>query len=237
MKRTRADDVLSSIEFELAQGAVSYNDLGAGIQAVRQYQNKVRGEVLDTSRQPENIREISVRLFQVNEMLITIAQEINAAIQSLRVDLRNTARMSQIMSSAAPTFVPEKSSRDIEDAPAVIETNQNARRQPLADLHDAMRPDAIHVDMDARPINVPIVGGLIRRFRLAAHDLVLFYQRQLVQKQAAVNQTCGEWILHLVEMSEYQQGQIDLLSARVVSLEAQLAQTVGDEKRETTEQE
>ena len=64
----------------------------------------------------------------------------------------------------------------------------------------------------------------MRRLRLMLHDLVLFYLRQLAQKQVAVNQTYGEWVLHLIEMSEHQQDHIDLLNARVAALETRLAE-------------
>jgi hypothetical protein len=63
------DDVLASIEFELAQGCISRDDLGASIQAVRQYQNKLRGEALELVKRPEDMQEVVTRLFQINEML------------------------------------------------------------------------------------------------------------------------------------------------------------------------
>jgi hypothetical protein len=55
---------------------------------------------------------------------------------------------------------------------------------------------------------------------MALHDWVLFYVQQLAGKQARVNQTYGEWIERLIEVREYQQAQIDFLSAQVASLQA-----------------
>ena len=55
------------------------------------------------------------------------------------------------------------------------------------------------------------------------HGLVLFYVGRLAQKQAMVNQTYGGRILRLIELIEYQQQQIEMLDARIFSLEARLA--------------
>ena len=214
IKRTvSVDDVLASIEFELAQGCISRDDLGASIQAVRQYHNKLRGEVLELVKRPEDMQEVVTRLFQINEMLVTIAQESNAALQSLRRDLRNTARWSQIIAAnqdthpITPAVQPSKE----------IESDQE---QALSDLQSAIRAEAIRVEMDVRPIGTPVIGGWLQRARMALHDWVLFYVHQLAGKQARVNQTYGEWIERLIEVREYQQAQIDFLSAQVARLQA-----------------
>ena len=89
MKRwLTADDVLRDVEFEIAQGAISRDELGQGVQAVKEYQNKLRGEVFQASRQVGESREALSRLFQINDMLITLQQEMAAGIETLQVDLR-----------------------------------------------------------------------------------------------------------------------------------------------------
>ncbi len=228
MKPSR-NDILKSIEFELIQGAISRDDLGSSIQAVRQHQNKVRGELLDSARAPGSVRDVLPELFQINEMLVTISQEMNAAIQSLRMDLRRIARMSQVPSSLAGSIpgsicLGDAEARTTKDAPALVESAHDVDQDPPPDVGSAMHSKALQVDLDIRPTTIPVVGGFIRRLRLALHDLVLFYLRQLAQKQVAINQTYGEWVLHLIEMSEHQQDHIDLLNARVAALEARLAE-------------
>ena len=89
-----ADDVLSEIEFELVQGAISRNELGRGIQAVRAYQNMARSEVSQAAQAGEG-REVVNRLFQLNDMLITLLQEVAAELRSVRLELRRVARMAQ----------------------------------------------------------------------------------------------------------------------------------------------
>jgi hypothetical protein len=228
MKPSR-EDILKSIEFELIQGAISRDDLGSSIQVVRQHQNRLRGELLDGARPPGSVRDVLPELFQINEMLITISQEMNAAVQSLRMELRRIARMSQMPSSLAGSTAESLRKGDVDaqmtkETSALVESTHDMDQEPPPDVGSAMHPKALQVDLDIRPTTIPVVGGFVRRLRLALHDLVLFYLRQLAQKQVVVNQTYGEWVLHLIEMSEHQQDHIDLLNARVAALEARLAE-------------
>jgi hypothetical protein len=184
---------------------------------------------LDGARSPGSVRDVLPELFQINEMLITISQEVNTAIQSLRMELRRIARMSQMPSSLAGSAPGSIHKGDVDaqmamDGPALVESARDVNHEPPPDVGSAMRPKALQVDLDIRPTTIPVVGGFVRRLRLALHDLVLFYLRRLAQKQVAVNQTYGEWVLHLIEMSEHQQDHIDLLNARVAALEARLAE-------------
>lgn len=212
-KPIQTDEVLRSIEFELLQGAISHDDLGAGIHTAREYQTKVRNELLDAPKVPADLRETAIRLFQINEMLLTLAQELNAALRGVQADLHRMRQVSEVTAQmTAPRLTPPAE-------PAVTPPTESAPALPPADVYRAMRPDALKIDLDVRPATIPVIGGLVRRFKAALHDLVLFYLRQLAGKQAAVNQTYGEWVLHLVETSERQQIQIELLTARLAALE------------------
>jgi len=225
-----ANDVLSDIEFELVQGAVSQDDLGQSIQVVRQYQNKVRGEVLQALRQAGGSRKVVTRLFQINEMLITLSQETAAAVQSLRVDLRKVARMSQVASPAATTASISATGEDVDasvetDVAALGQMAEDLDWQPPAEVVGAMRAKTLLIEMGVQPAGIPIIGGLVQRLRIALHNLALFYVRRLARRQTEINQTYGDWILRLIPMCRYQQKQIDLLGARVASLEARLAES------------
>ncbi len=218
-KTIQPDEVLRSIEFELLQGTISHDDLGAGIHTARQYQNKVRSELMGASKDAPDIRETAIRLFQINEMLLTLIQELNAALLGVQADLhrmRQTAEVTAQMNVSPVTLVPE---------PATVASAESTPTPLPADVRRAMRSEALQIEMDVQPVTIPLIGGLLRRLRFMVHDLVLFYLRRLAGKQAAVNQTYGEWVLHLVEKSERQQIQIEILAARLAALEARLAES------------
>jgi hypothetical protein len=101
---------------------------------------------------------------------------------------------------------------------------QDLDRQSYADVEEAMRSDALHVGLEVQPARLPIVGSLLQRLRAAVHGLALFYVGRLAQRQATVNQVYGARILHLIELVERQQRQIEVLNARVKSFEAGLAE-------------
>jgi hypothetical protein len=224
-----AKDVLSDIEFELAQGAISHDDLGQGVQAVRKYQNSIRAEVLELSRRRENRRQVATRFFQVNDMLIALAQEMAAAVQSLRLDLRRIAQVadrSPRPTASADLLVTKKPDSDIPAAAEMLtleQIEQELDERSFADVEEAMQLDALRVGLEVRPARIPIVGSALQRLRAAVHGLVLFYVRRLAQRQVAVNQVYGGRILRLIELVEHQRRQIEALNARIVSLEARLA--------------
>lgn len=217
MGAVTAEEVLQSIEFELLQGTVSYDDLGAGIQAAREYQNRVRAELLELARGTTSSRELVIRLFQINEMLLTLVQELNRALHALQLEVRRMARVVQVRAKYGETAADVTG-----DSPPLEELGSPQGTAPSSDVQRAMRSDTLRIEFDVRSVAVPIIGGWIRRLKFALHNLVMFYLRQLAQKQTTVNRTYGEWIMYLVEMSERQQIQLDLLRAQVASLEARL---------------
>lgn len=226
MGAVTAEEVLQSIEFELLQGSISHDDLGAGIQTAREYQNRVRAELLELARGTTNSRELVIRLFQINEMLLTLVQELNRALHALQLEVRRMARIVQVRAKCGDTAASDS---EYSSPPGELASPQAPA--PSSDVQRAMRSDALRVEFDVRSVAVPIVGGWVRRLKFALHNLVLFYLRQLAQKQTTVNRTYGEWIMYLVEMSERQQIQLDLLRAQVASLEARLGRT-GESPRE-----
>jgi hypothetical protein len=227
-----AEDVLSEIEFELVQGAISRNELGRGIQAVKAYQNKVRSEVSQAARGAGEGREVVNRLFQLNDMLITLLQEMAAELRSVRLELRRVARMAQF---APPVTIaagePATQEDDEEDVDRAAWIDTLPAGGPGVDLYgrwateveeveNAMRSEALQVTLDVRTIRIPIIGGLIKRLRLALHNLALFYAARLAKRQRAINRTYGDWVLRLIQAGQQQQEQIDVISAQVAVLQA-----------------
>ncbi len=221
MRTISADEVIQNIEFELLQSAVSHDDLGAGIQSVRQYQNRVREKLLDLSRDTKNGREIIIHLCQINEMLITLIQELNTALHALQIEVRKMARLAQVRAL-------HDSAGWAGEVGLQPEEPTHARAIPVSDIEQAMRRDALHLELDLRPAAVPVIGGLVKKLKFALHDLVLFYTRQLAQKQTAVNRTYGEWVMYLIETCERQQIEIELLRARLAAVESHLEIQAGN---------
>jgi hypothetical protein len=226
-----ADDVVGDIEFELVQGAISRHELGQSIQAVRRYQNKIRDEVFQSVQKSDATgRETVSRLFQINDMLITLLQATAAELQSLQLGLRKTARMSQAAltrTAIAGVGPAAETGGDIPaavDVPALDELEEDAIWQSSTDVEDAMRSEALQIEPQVRSTGTPVVGWMIRRMRAALHSLVLFYVERLARKQTKINQTYGDWILRLVQMYHGQQEQTDVLGMQVAALQARLAE-------------
>jgi len=231
MKRSiSAEDVLSEIEFELVQGTISRDELGQSVQAVRKYQNKLRGEILEGMSSKGNNREAMSRLLQINDMLLTLLQEMTTRIQSLQLELRKTHRVQQRL-SAAGTAISEPGTGAgsgqwdplVGDRPEQLFTGQLTLHGPdegldyvsPTEVEDAMYSDALRVSLDVRPTNVPFIGGLVRRWRVALHNLTVFYVNRLATQQSPINQTYGDWILRLIRLYQDQQAQIEAVSQQL----------------------
>jgi hypothetical protein len=233
-----ADDVLSEIEFELVQGAISRNELGRGIQAVKAYQNKVRSGVSQAAQGAGTGagREIVNRLFQLNDMLITLLQEVAAELRSVRLELRRVARMARfapLVTRAAGEPATEEDGEENVHRAAWVDALPiggpggdlyGRWATEVEEVENAMRSEALEMTLDVRAIRIPIIGGLIKRLRLALHNLALFYVARLAKRQRAVNRTYGDWVLRLIQAGQQQQEQIDVLSAQVAVLQARLTE-------------
>jgi hypothetical protein len=230
-----AEDVLRDIEFELAQALVSHGDLAQGVHAVRRYHNEACGEMLRGSRSIESVDRVIRRLFQINDMLITLLHEAASAIQSLRIDLRRMTELARDSASAGGTGEAPLSTVGADRVgygpgrgPTSEQLLGESDRHRLAELESAMQPEALKLRVVARPVRIPIIGGLLRRLREVFHNLVLFYVKRLADRQTIVNQTYGDSILQLTQMNQRQQEQIDMLRKRLAVLQARLAEVEVD---------
>lgn len=234
--RLTAEDVQSDIEFELAQGVISHGDLAQAIHAVKRYQNQVRGEMVWDSRRIQNVDRVINRLFQINDMLITLLHEAALAIQSLRIDLR---RVTQIRGSAIPTSPPGSASApvsrldSVDDAPGYwltgVRSEDESDRDRFAQLESAMHSESLRVPMGVRPVRVPVVGRPLQRLRAMFHNLVLFYVKRLAGRQTMVNQTFGDSIWHLIHANRRLRRQIAELSQQLATLQTRLEKAESDE--------
>lgn len=217
MKSTlTASDVLADIEFELLQGAISRDALGQSIQLIRQHQNSIRNQAFPLAGNAADTQEILSQQFKINDMLITILQEMSGSLQEMqqKVDWVGQARRGRetaVFSTASLT-------------PAAEPPIDDPLLRPTDALDQAMKLDAIHQKMETQPSRLPIpfMNGIIRRLRVALHNLVLFYVNRLAKDQAAVNHTFGDWMLHLNALNRHRQEEVEQLMTEVARLQAQL---------------
>jgi hypothetical protein len=213
MKSTlTASDVLADIEFELMQGAISRDEFGRSLQAVRQHQNKVRLELFDSGRPAIDLPAALSKQFQINDMLLTLLQEMSGGFETMQqqIDWIGQARGGTDPSTAARL------------ARAMAAPPQTAELRPTQPLIETSRQEYLHQKMDMQPNGrpIPILNGLIRRLRTGLHSLVIFYVNKLGKQQTAVNQLHTDWLQHLNALVRHQQEEIQQLTAKIAQLEA-----------------
>lgn len=214
MKSTlTASDVLADIEFELLQGAISRDEFGRSLQEVRQHQNKVRQQVFGDGQQALDLREALSRQFQINDMLLTLLQEMSGGFEEMQQQIEwvGQARGGTDQSTAARL------------ARAMTSSSQTAELRPTKPLLETARQEHLHQQMDMQPNGrpIPILNGLIRRVRTGLHSLVIFYVNKLGKQQTAVNQLHADWLQHLNALVRHQQEEIQQLTQQVATLQSQ----------------
>jgi hypothetical protein len=208
-----ADDILHSIDFELAQGAISRTDLGDGLNAVRQFQNKARTATFESDKAFSDTRALITQQYQINDMHLTLLQELTAAVQAVQLDVRRVGQLPPREVAAPATPGAEATPATMSLPPADWPVDDLTPAWPNDLIENAMKPDTLKLKIDVRPSAIPILGGLLRRVRAAFHNLTLFYLQQIGQKQSGVNQVYGERLLQLTYLVQQQQQQIEALRA------------------------
>lgn len=204
-----AQDVLSDIEFELIQGAFSKDDLGQGIKQLKLYQNELRSQIFEPGQQMPALREVVGRQFQLNDMLITMLQEMAAAMQEMQQQTRRRAiRLSSLPAAQM-------------DGEAAAANDELGRETD--DLEAAMA-ETLALELEARPTNIPVIGTWLHRLKYEMHTLVLFYLQKFGAKQTAVNQTYGDWLLYFNALRQHEN---ELLRAQLAQMEARLRELEG----------
>lgn len=205
-----AQRILDDIEFELAQGAISKDDLGRAIQAVKQHQNKLRDEVFQPGQELPQLREIIGRQFQLNDMLITMLQEMAASMQEMQLKNKRLQNWQQTAVTPPPTNTVN-----------TITSPDDSIWWDTGEIETAIA-EPLSIKLEAQPTTIPIIGSFVQRFKHSIHELVLFYLQKLAQKQTAVNRTYGRWILHSDALHHLHQHEIYQLQLQINALQARL---------------
>jgi hypothetical protein len=213
MRSLSVQDVLNDIEIELLQGAVTRDELGQSVQNVRRFQNQVRGETLDSQPRPD-YRAIANRQFQINDMLLTLTQEMATRQAALELELHKAMRAG-LRRDNLPVALPTSSE------PSPRPPSEELVRR-LDAVRDAMRDDALVLQLEVTPAEMPVIGRLLGGARAALHSLVVFYSNRLAARQTEVNHTYGDALQWLLQGREADREALELLAAEVAQLRAHL---------------
>jgi len=205
-----AQHILDNIEFELAQGAISKDDLGRAIEEVKQYQNKLRDEVFQPGQELPQIREIIGRQFQLNDMLITMLQEMAAAMQEMQLKTKRLQSWQQTAVTPPTTSTVN-----------AITPPDDSIWWDTGEIETAMA-ESLSIKLEVQPTTIPLIGSFLQRIKHSVHELVLFYLQKLAQKQTAVNRTYGRWALHADALHHLHQNEIHQLQIQINTLQARL---------------
>jgi hypothetical protein len=202
-----AQDALADIDMELLQDAVQRDELADSVQNVRRFQDDARKQTLDGQARPD-YRAIAGRQFQINEMLLTLLQELATRQRGLELELRLAPPRgvpvagpgaAPVRDSAASVGTDGGSSSGLSSGlgddfgddldPARPPSEALVRR--LDTIQAAMRDDALALQLEVTPTETPVVGRLLGNLRTAVHSLVVFYGNQLAARQTEVNRVYG----------------------------------------------
>lgn len=213
--------VINDIQFELLQGTISRDQLGRSIQMVRKYTNQLREQHFSPDARTDE-KELISRQFQLIDMLLTLIQEISSEHRATRLELHNLSEM--IREAKASKHVAEQASdqqRAFTDTWLTSELSPYLENWPPEDIEEAIEEEALSPEIVLTPPRIPIIGKLISRFRLAIHNVAIFYVAQLGDRQSKINATYGHWIERLIRHGHEQQEKIRVLTEKVEALEQQ----------------
>ena len=85
-------DVLHDVEIELMQSAVTHNELGQSVGAVRGHMNRLRSELLDHARLPGDDRKVAAAQFELTDMVLTLLEETAIRLQAIQWEQQRLLR-------------------------------------------------------------------------------------------------------------------------------------------------
>ncbi len=217
-----AKDILNDIEFELLQGVIAQGKLSDAVRAVKQFQNTARAETFRSLNTNAIHRDLVSRQFQINDMLIALLEETALTLQLVQQPQRARG---DVMPQDQAIVEPRAAV-----VPRVPLTETRLTRDPLvsrppAEIENAMRSEAIQVELQMNAIGIPLLSGVLMWFRALWHRAALFYVHLFANRQAPINRTYGEWLLDHAQRLQQQQDQIDALNTQVLALRARLEQS------------
>jgi hypothetical protein len=197
------ESIVKDIEFEIILGAIPREDFSDAILAIKAHQSKLRGEVMETL-QDSRVREAFSKVFQIQDMLIILLQEMVKTIVSLQASLPKIASHEphKVLSSEEITFT-------VDFLPI--------SNEPM-EITKFLKPDFLRLDLEVRSSKLPVIGKLIGSIKIALHHLVLFYVNRLGAQQTHINKIYGEQILRLLKVVAEQQEQINSMGALINEL-------------------
>jgi len=217
MHTLTAKEILDDIEFEIAQSIISLEELRDGIEAVRQFQNNVRQKTFESLKITDPYRDVLSRQFQVNDMLISVLQEMALSIQSMQLEIKNLRQLPSTILQA-PRTVPRALKKDEVAPNEQLDLREMEYEIRSSDeIKNAMRPETIQIDLQATPIRWPVIGRFLTKFKIFYQKPALYYTRIFAERQAPVNRTFGDHILYLETLIRAQQQQIEDLEAQMAT--------------------
>lgn len=200
-----SEHIIRDIEFEILLGTIPQENLGNAVLSIKAHHDKLWSELLEVVRDGR-LREVFNKIFQFQDMLLVLLQEMSILIGALQVSLSEIVRCVERSDISAwqEVAVPVKSRQ------------ANGRLFPqssteLSEIAKFMRSEFLTIDPEVRSSKLPLIGKVVRSLRIALHHLVLFYVNRLGARQSQVNTMYGEQILAIFQAIEDQQAQINAI--------------------------
>jgi hypothetical protein len=173
---------------------------------LRSYQNEQRSALLGTGSTAPTLDDVADLQLRLNDAMLTLIQVLGARFDRLNEQVRRAEYLQLRLDETAPYAATASSMPAL--AGGVFQYQEDtdiggctAHLPAAGDLEGAvqasMRPDSLDQWLDVRPVNIPLIGGLLTRLRRSLHELVLFYVRRLADEQSKVNQVYGNALLTL----------------------------------------
>ncbi len=224
MKRpVTIDDILNSVDFELLQGVLPQDELGQGIARLRSYQNEQRSALFGAGSTAPTLDDVADLQLRLNDAMLTLIQVLGARFDGLGEQVRRAEYLQLRLDETAPFTAASSSMRTsaggLYQPQHIMDDGSTPHLSAAGDLESAiqasMRPDSLDQWLDVRPVNIPLIGGLLTRLRRSLHELVLFYVRRLADEQMKVNHVYGNALLTLDQAVRVQNSLLQPAAAQV----------------------
>ena len=224
-------DILNSVEFELIQHTLSQGDVASGIQQLRTYQAKARGELFGQDRLPA-LGEVADVQFHANEMAATLLQVMNLRLEAMHQELQQATFLKQHRwMDPPPSEMGEKSlhSQNVAGWPVLTAQQNLVASDSLDNALDALQKHPVaEFGMEVQRSQIPVFGGMVNWLRRVLHELVLFYVNRAVRQQAETHQLYGALLQQLVAAQQVQAAEIAALRVQLQELTSQGSLPAGD---------
>lgn len=232
MKRpTTVTDILNSVEFELIQHTLSQGDVASGIQQLRTYQAKARGELFGQDRLPA-LGEVADVQFHANEMAATLLQVMHLRLEAMHQELQQATFLKQHQWVDRP---PSERGEEALRSPSVagwpvrMAPENLATSDSLDNALDALQKHPVaEIGMELQRSQIPLLGGMVNWLRRVLHELVLFYVNRAVRQQAESHELYGALLQQLTASQQAQAAEIAALRAQLQALTSRGSPPVGD---------